>query len=61
MQAFSHYLAELSFIYGHSVAFVPQICLDLGYLVARCLDGTHCHRFGSISILMCIVTTALGQ
>ena len=61
MQAFSHYLAELSFLYGHSVAFKPQMRLDLGYLVAHSLDEKHCHLIGSIYIIMCIVPTTIGK
>ena len=61
MQAFSHYLAELSFLYGDTVACEPQMRLDLGYLVAHSLDEKQCHLIGSIYIIMCIVPSTIGK
>ena len=61
MQAFSHYLAELSFLYGDCVTCEAQVGFDLGYLLAHCLYQQPCHGVGAVYIIMCVVPLAVGH
>ena len=61
MQEISHYLWDLSFLYGHCITCETQVLLDLGYLLAYGLDEEHSHLVGAIYIIMCIVPSPVWE